>query len=1187
MKLVIEADHKAGIIFDDPDDMTIDAGFLVRASAGNEEILKKLKAGNRFYFYIDDAGDIGNIGGVFKNDPIDNEVTSQASFKDAAPLLFSLEPKRSMLGTTVQQEMHRESMLLKGSRLSPSYMDIKKVQLDESTLGGKDIPYAYITGRIHRMQDPRLVFSSPEEKTRFGSGQFDIKNVKALHNGNFIHLVLSPYATQIEKVVEEQKDAFRHYSELYSDATADPDTKEAFVSKYEHTRKLLRPHAHEIYKYQNGMIYYISRDGNWQSESLYGLRDLDLDDRLRIQSHLLANNEMDDNLADRRQSLFQKPIQEQKRLENISAALQPAVKDSLKKDTDDFERRQKKTETLRPADGPLGANDLPGLKKEVVLFPHQAMVLASLKDRDRMLVDADPGAGKALIIICDILQQMKARKVMRPLVLMPESLLPQFAREVKEFSDLNPWIISTDSIKRWGSTGLLPEMLEDAKRSPRNTVFLTSYNWISLEPDMLDNGDITEDAGHIAYKKTKVFSRPLQLMKELKIDAVYQDECHILRKTSNMSRAAAQLANVPVFRGLTGTIMPGNPYDLTGPMSSIHSSVFGTKDDFMSTYTQGNLNKFHPDAPKMIRGKLKDFGVVSVRRSAWSHLLPKIHREYHYATFTPEQQKAYTALLTNILDDIRKDPKLSALLKRIEDALEDGDEISAGPLLTRFIPLDVFLNAPAEAKDWLKTLMVGDNAVGPKVKMINEIIHRHLANPDAGKVLVLVQYRESARNIFDHLDPDLKAKAAYFEGGMTEVLNQFKNPQDPLKILIGVDKSIVTGHNIQSANCIINADLKWLPGDMAQREARAARIGQSRDVYIHNILVKGSAEILKMAKLISAEHTISKANSDFTDNSALKPVQMTLPNMQGFTAEHQLNPYISRKKAIDANVATQSAKERDLYGPTMLKPHGYSNLTSIFREAKVLKKVPSAKEFVGNVKSHDDLVAQDLAELPTEPKHPKLLSLGLMQWNSDWYLFSYKTADPDGFLRRFGFTLFRGYYYLEISSKAAVDNVIKKVERSLTIINKPEFEQQVREARIMAPGARGGLGKESRKARIAAAASDMEKVENSPDFVDKSKVGEIELEFSVVDGLPVIFTKNTLSSGDIELTALRKVGFELEPAFWRKAITRSQLKQFFSKITEHYPQVRFSNWTEFKNVAHSVFKGLDLSEFDSLAEKKL
>ena len=649
-----------------------------------------------------------------------------------------------------------------------------------------------------------------------------------------------------------------------------------------------------------------------------------------------------------------------------------------------------------------------------------------------------------------------------------------------------------------------------------------------------------------------------------------------------MAKAAASLAEVPIVRGLTGTVMPGNPYDVTGPMSTIHSSVFGTKDDFLNEHTvSGSIHEYQKDAPKKIRQSLKDFGVLSVRKSAWAHLLPKIHRQFHYAEFTADQKKAYTALLVNILDEIRNDPKLSVILKKIESELDSGDEINAGPLLARFTPLDVFLNAPAEAKDWLRALMVGDNAISPKAKVINSIIHKHLANPDAGKVLVFVQYKEAAKNLLENLSPDLKEHAAYYEGGMTEILNRFKTPQDPLKILFAVDKSLVTGHNIQAANCIIHGDQKWLPGDMYQRESRAARIGQKRDVYIHTVLVKGSAEVLKMARLISSEHMIAKANSDFVDSDTLQPVNMSLANMQNFTEDHQLHPYIERKKAIDANVEEQSVKDRDFYGPTMMRPHGYTEISKVFKEAKILKKVPSAKDFIGDAKNEDDLIAKDLEELPADPKHPKLLNLDLLQWDSDWYIYSYKSADPTGFLRHLGFTLMRGYYYMEIPSKGAVANIVTKLEKNLVITNKPEFERQVRETRVGAPGTRSGLRKAAQKAQRSIVAA-----EESPDFIDKDKKGEVELKFSIMGGAPVIWCHNLFAAHDPELSILKRAGFELEPALWRKPTTRSQLKLFCMKIQTNFPQVRIADWDEFKSVAHLAFKGLDLTGFDGLAEKK-
>lgn len=1149
-------------------------GFIIRST---ENELKKLKIGNRFYLYVDDVGEISHLGGLFKHEPTRNDVISQSAFKDAATASFSLEPKRTSFGTQEQQDLHKESMGLFGSRLSPSFIQIDKIKLGETKIGERTFPYAFITGKVNNVKDARLDYLSDHEETTFGKGQFDIDDVRALPNGKFLYLSLTPYAEQIERLVEEQVEAFNHYSSLYG---SESEEKADWVSKYEHTRKLLKPHAGEIYKYKDGFIYYINSGGNWQVECVYGMRKLDIVDRERIYQHLVQTGEVTSDLKEKRQLLSSKPFLEQRKLDHIAHALQPHVTAERKKDSSEIDRLQKKLATLKPTDGPLGVNDLSGLRKGVDLFPHQSMVLASLKERDRMLVDADPGAGKALTIICDVLQQMRAGKLQRPLVVMPESLMTQFAQEVKRFSELNPWIISTDSIKKWGKTRELPEFIEDAKRAPRNTIYLTSYTWLSLDPELVDNGEITEGLGKIGYRKIKVFNRPSILLKRLGVDAVYMDECHLLRGNSNKARAASALSEAPIVRGLTGTVMAGNPYDAVAPMSYIHSSVFGTQDDFINEYTaSGSIHDYKKEAPKKIRSRLKGFGVVPVRKSAWMHLLPTVHRQVHYAEFSPDQKKAYAALLANIMDEIRNDPRLSALLKRVEESLKNGEEIDAGPLLARFTPLDVFLNSPSEAKDWLKGIMLGENAVSPKAKIISSIIHKHLAMPNAGKILVFVQYKEAAKNLLEHLDESLKAQADYYEGGMTGILTRFKSPQDPLKILFAVDKSLVMGHNLQVANCIIHADVKWMFGDMFQREARAARNGQTRDVYIHTVLMRGSAEVLKMARVISAEHLIAKANSDFTDDTVLQPVRMTLSNMQAFTEEHQLSPYIERKQAIESGAKTQSEKEKDVYGPTMVRPHGYTPITKTFAEAKELKKVPSSHDFSGDERDLEELTEQDIEDLPEDPKHPKLLNLGLMQWDNDWYIYSYKSADPDGFLRKLGFSLMRGYYYVEIPSKSSVDNLINRLEKTLKITNKLEFERQVRETRVITQGVKEGLKKAAQKARQNVAA----KAEVSPDYIDKSKAGEIELQFGVVDGTPVVWTHAVLDTNDPELPAIKRAGFTLEPPLWRRLVTRSLLKLILKKLQDNYPQARIANWDQFKDISHMTFKGLDLTEFDSLA----
>ena len=89
-----------------------------------------------------------------------------------------------------------------------------------------------------------------------------------------------------------------------------------------------------------------------------------------------------------------------------------------------------------------------------------------------------------------------------------------------------------------------------------------------------------------------------------------------------------------------------------------------------------------------------------------------------------------------------------------------------------------------------------------------------------------------------------------------------------------------------------------------------------------------------------------------------------------------------------------------------------------------------------------------------------------------------------------------------------------------------------------------------------------------------------------MDGAPIIWVYDVLTASDPEMSVLKRVGFEQEPAFWKKATTRSQIKLFLMKIKTNYPQIRIANWEAFKSLSHLAFKGLDLTEFDVLAAKK-
>lgn len=1113
-------------------------GVRVTLESDDPKAMRALKSGKKIYLFVAEDGGITSIAGLFDGDltPDVYKAADESRFTDRAIHIYDVAADPN----------------LKGSRLDPTFMEISSVDADDDK--------ATVKGALHNARDARLPWLDRSEKTDFGTGRFTLDSVVALYDGGYFNAALSPDASEIAAVVEEQKKLFKQYQ-----LDEDPDTKEAL----ENTRRLLKPHALEVFAAENDMVSFVTKTGRWQTIMIAGNRKLDVWDRDRIYRFADTWGLVDDVAAMRaaRESFYRKPMQERFDLEDLVPVLIEEVLAQREKDVAEIEARVKASKTAKPSDG---LDAVPGLREGVQFLPHQAYIGAMISDRDRMAIDADPGAGKTLLIVADVLRQIAKDRVRRPIVIMPNSLVSQFAQEVRHFSELNPWIINTDSVRRWSRAGdkdeKLSRMLESAKAAPENTLFITSYHFIAAARKSVDNGAVLNKGGRQVYGKTKTYPNAYRILAELGIDAVYFDEVHTLKNNSSFTKAASAFAKAKQVKGFTGTVFPGNLADVLGMMGVIHSAVMGSNEEFVREYSPTkSLNSYRDAAPKEIRQRLKRFGMPMVRSTAWGAVMPGVHRQYHFVQFSERQKKFYDALLKNSLDEIKADEKLTEYFRRFGLRLEEGQALMNPALRARLTPLEVFLNSPAEASKWLGATLTGDDAVSPKVKEIDAICSKHLADPSNGKVIVFVQHKAAGKNILKHLGANLRGQAEYYEGGMVDVLSRFKNPDSNLKILIGVDSTLRTGHNLQVANCVIHADTLWLSGDMRQREARANRIKQTRDVFVHHVVCQDSHELLKNARLLTQEHTIAKANSDFDDDTMLQHVEMTMDGMQEFRSVERLEPLIQRQKKIEDFARRETEVEKEFYGTRVMAPRAYESIAI----GKRLAVVPSTKTFQGNLNDATYMVEEELSTMKWQADAPKSVPFHLQTWDDQWFLTAFKAADPNGFLRRLRFMLQPAYYYRE-TSKGGVGSVIDDLEGAgFEILNKAKLEDGAAKARLLHPARVGMMRRLEQESRKVAAAS--------PKW-------QAEFYFATLDRkIPLVMSDN-VKVGSKEGQALRRIGFIEGAPFWYLPVRRGTLPAFFGDVRANYPDLKVENWDAIKKIAKETW-GVDLSEFDDMGEK--
>jgi SNF2 family DNA or RNA helicase len=119
---------------------------------------------------------------------------------------------------------------------------------------------------------------------------------------------------------------------------------------------------------------------------------------------------------------------------------------------------------------------------------------------------------------------------------------------------------------------------------------------------------------------------------------------------------------------------------------------------------------------------------------------------------------------------------------------------------------------------------------------------RLLAQNPAEKKLVFVHNRDSLTHLAASLAA-MKLPFAQFSGDMSgpqkdAAVDAFR---DQVPVLLCTESG-GEGRNLQFCNTLINFDIPWNPMAIEQRIGRIDRIGQTRDVFIFNLVTAGTIE---------------------------------------------------------------------------------------------------------------------------------------------------------------------------------------------------------------------------------------------------------------------------------------------------------------------------------------------------------
>lgn len=584
------------------------------------------------------------------------------------------------------------------------------------------------------------------------------------------------------------------------------------------------------------------------------------------------------------------------------------------------------------------------VKKDLKFMPHQAKVDNLMRKHPKSAVYAvAAGGGKTILILTNILREIKAGICKKPLVMCPTHLVAQYVEEVVYVTEgrLNIIPVTNVTLKSHGYDGL-QKMIENA---PPNTIVVTDYDYITRK---------SED---VAYgNKTVTVYRNAEFLRQFEFDLVALDESHYLKNLSSGRRDAAArlIQDIPYKRLASGTFVADTIKDIVSQIALIDPTIFGSEEQFKREFaaeTRGNkVLAWKEGAEREVRARIAEHVVYAeAKRKEWAVLLPKMNEEFFAVELTENQRLLYESILAETLDMIKE-----ALSKRqdLADAEEQKDETKAEELERLLRPymarLERFLAAPELDPAGQIFLKSEDDRQSPKLKMVYQRIQEHIDQKIPGKCLVFTQYLPSAEACYLNAPAGLRDSGIHYTAdNKVQARSDFE--QDASKLwMVGQSSSMDTGLNFQHVSRLIRLETVWTPGVLEQGNSRVNRPQLKKDeirkeIWFDWILVNRTIDVTKISRLMAK--VISKGKFDEHDNPRfqeidnLPPTPITLESIAANNDfQNELVPYLlgfeKYQTALQLEYDEYREKHGDKLEPVPVPPGG------MLEGSKLMARVP-------------------------------------------------------------------------------------------------------------------------------------------------------------------------------------------------------------------------------------------------------
>jgi len=314
-------------------------------------------------------------------------------------------------------------------------------------------------------------------------------------------------------------------------------------------------------------------------------------------------------------------------------------------------------------------------------------------------------------------------------------------------------------------------------------------------------------------------------------DLVIVDEAHHLRDRSSQSYKLVDGLNKRFLLLLSATPVQNDLTELYNLLTLLKPGIFKTPKEFKAAYVTAGKPR-QPANPERLRELMRS-AMIRNTRAVVALKLPRRHAATIRVDGVEGERAAYLDLAAAVRSLAAAGAARQRLSVRHLLAAAGSSPAAAAGATARFAadhPDDPAWKALAQR--WAAL------GAGGKEAALLDLLRR---NPTEKK-LVFVHYRET----LDHLAGWLTQHGisfARFEGRLSgpEKDAAVAAFRDEVPVLLCTESG-GEGRNIQFCNTLINFDVPWNPMAIEQRIGRIDRIGQQREVFVFNLVSRGTLE---------------------------------------------------------------------------------------------------------------------------------------------------------------------------------------------------------------------------------------------------------------------------------------------------------------------------------------------------------